>query len=91
MEELVSVFFMPKPEGCLQGNDVFPIPGTKRTNFLEQNVAAVHIKLSKQELQELEEAVPESQVKGLRYDEAMMGGTYACYHKARPAQSTGQS
>ena len=54
--------------------------------YLEENAAAVGIQLSKQELQELEDAVPESQVQGGRYNEAMMGGTYAHYHKAKPQQ-----
>ena len=80
---------MHRQDGYLQGKDVFPIPGTNRVKHLEENVAAVHIKLTRQELQELEEAVPESQVKGMRYHEGMMGGTYASYHTAQPAQSTG--
>ena len=71
---------------CVQGKDVFPIPGTKRMKYLEENAAAVGIQLSKQELQELEAAVPESQVEGGRYDEAMMADTYAHYHKAKPQQ-----
>ena len=45
-----------------QGDDVVPIPGTKRAKYLEQNVAAAAIRLSPAELQELEEAVPLSQV-----------------------------
>ena len=60
-----------------------PIPGTKRMNYLEENAAAVGIQLSEQELKELEDAV---QVQGGRYNEAMMGGTYAHYHKAKPQQ-----
>ncbi len=41
-----------------QGDDVFPIPGTKTLEFLQENIAAFDIKLSKQEMTELEEAVP---------------------------------
>jgi len=41
-----------------QGDDVFPIPGTKTLKFLRENIAAFDIKLSKQEMAELEEAVP---------------------------------
>lgn len=63
---------------------MFPIPGTKRMKYLEENAAAVGIQLSQQELKELEDAVPESEVQGGRYDEAMMGATYAHYHKAKP-------
>ena len=51
----------------LQGEDVFPIPGTKRVKYLEENVAAFHIKLSKQELDELE-AVFHGKVSGARYN-----------------------
>lgn len=65
---------------------MFPIPGTKRMKYLEENAAAVGIQLSKHELKELEDAVPESQVQGARYNEAMMGGTYAHYQKAKPQQ-----
>lgn len=67
----------------LQGTDVFPIPGTKRVKYLEENAAAVQIKLTPDELKELEDAVPQSSVVGERYDEAMMQGTYAHYHKAQ--------
>ena len=65
----------------MQGEDVFPIPGTKRVKYLEENAAAVQIKLSADELKELEAAVPESDVVGERYDEAMMTSTYARYDK----------
>ena len=37
-----------------QGEDVFPIPGTKRIKYLEENLAAFHVKLTKAELDELE-------------------------------------
>ena len=50
--------------------------------YLEENAAAVQVKLSAEELKELESAVPESEVVGQRYDEAMMGSTYAKYKKA---------
>lgn len=45
-----------------QGDDVFPIPGTKNIKYLEENIAAFYVKLSKQEMTELEEAVPHSAV-----------------------------
>lgn len=50
-----------------QGDDVFPIPGTKSIKYLEENIAAFNVKLSKQEMTELEEAVPHSAVAGDRY------------------------
>lgn len=46
-----------------QGDDVIPIPGTKTLKHLEQNVAALKIKLTTEEIKMLEEAVPYSQVK----------------------------
>jgi len=39
---------------CGQGEDVFPIPGTKRIHYLEENVAAFHIKLTAEDKQQLE-------------------------------------
>ncbi|DBA67927.1 hypothetical protein WJX79_000034 [Trebouxia sp. C0005] len=69
-----------------QGKDVFPIPGTKRVKYLEENAAAAQIQLTKEELQELGDAVPESQVEGHRYNEVMMSSTYSQYYKAKAAQ-----
>ena len=45
-----------------QGDDVFPIPGTKQVKYLEENIAAFGVKLTKEELAEIEEAVPFEQV-----------------------------
>ncbi len=45
-----------------QGDDVFPIPGTKNPKYLEENIAAFDIKLSKEEMSELENAVPRDAV-----------------------------
>lgn len=52
-----------------QGNDVVPIPGTKRRKYLEENAAAADIHLTRAEVQELEAAIPEEQVAGERYPE----------------------
>ena len=41
-----------------QGEDVFPIPGTKRLKYLEENIAAFNVKLSKEELDEIGQMVP---------------------------------
>ena len=49
-----------------------PIPGTKRTRYLEENVAAVDLTLSKQELAELDAAFPVGAASGMRYPEFMM-------------------
>ncbi|MFJ7513150.1 aldo/keto reductase [Peribacillus simplex] len=44
-----------------------PIPGTKRVKYLEENVEAINIKLTKKELEQLDEVSPESAVYGGRY------------------------
>jgi aryl-alcohol dehydrogenase-like predicted oxidoreductase len=49
------------------GNDVVPIPGTKRRTYLEENAAAAEIKLGPAEVAELEAAVPIDEVMGDRY------------------------
>jgi aryl-alcohol dehydrogenase-like predicted oxidoreductase len=55
-----------------QGLDVVPIPGTKRRKYLDENAAAATIKLTPQELADLESAVPYSAVAGDRYAAAAM-------------------
>jgi aryl-alcohol dehydrogenase-like predicted oxidoreductase len=55
-----------------KGDDVVPIPGTKRRRYLEENAAAVTTRLSAAEVAELEEAVPADAVAGGRYSEASM-------------------
>jgi aryl-alcohol dehydrogenase-like predicted oxidoreductase len=55
-----------------QGEDVVPIPGTKRVKYLEQNAAAADIILSAEELAAIEDVFPKDAAAGLRYPEAMM-------------------
>jgi aryl-alcohol dehydrogenase-like predicted oxidoreductase len=50
-----------------QGDDVAPIPGTKRVTYLEENVAAVSVSLTAEDLSALERAVPRDAVAGDRY------------------------
>jgi aryl-alcohol dehydrogenase-like predicted oxidoreductase len=50
-----------------KGNDMFPIPGTKRRKFLEENAAAADIQLSQADIAELEAAVPLHEIAGDRY------------------------
>src|SRR3954453_23662268 len=50
-----------------QGEDIVPIPGTKRRKYLEQNVAAVEVELSDEELERLDAAVPVGASVGDRY------------------------
>jgi aryl-alcohol dehydrogenase-like predicted oxidoreductase len=53
-----------------QGEDVVPIPGTRRRSRLEENVAAVDVQLTSEELAEIDASLP--QAAGPRYPEAMM-------------------
>ncbi|RSM54216.1 aldo/keto reductase [Amycolatopsis sp. WAC 01376] len=55
-----------------QGEDVVPIPGTKRRKYLEENVASVGLKLTADDVAAIEEAVPADAVAGERYPEAAM-------------------
>src|ERR1700712_3336052 len=50
-----------------QGDDVVPIPGTKRVKYLEENVAASDVHLSQGDLDALEKAIPRDAVAGDRY------------------------
>jgi len=56
-----------------RGRDVVPIPGTTRRKHLEENVAALELRLTPQDLAELEAAVPPGAASGLRYLQPMMG------------------
>jgi aryl-alcohol dehydrogenase-like predicted oxidoreductase len=53
-----------------KGNDIVPIPGTKRRTYLEENVAAADISLGIDEMDQLDKALPH--VAGPRYNEARM-------------------
>jgi aryl-alcohol dehydrogenase-like predicted oxidoreductase len=55
-----------------QGQDVVPIPGTKRRKYLEENAAAAKVELSADDLREIGEAVPPEAVSGARYSQAGM-------------------
>lgn len=55
-----------------KGEDLVPIPGTKRRKYLEENAAAAEITLSRSEVAELEAAVPPEAVAGERYAPANM-------------------
>jgi aryl-alcohol dehydrogenase-like predicted oxidoreductase len=50
-----------------KGEDMVPIPGTKRRKHLEQNAAAADIKLTPDEVAELAAAIPHSEIAGDRY------------------------
>jgi len=55
-----------------QGEDVVPIPGTKRRERLEENAAAAEIRLSAEELREIDVLLPQGIAAGTRYPEAAM-------------------
>lgn len=55
-----------------QGDDIVPIPGTKRRSYLEDNVGAVDVSLSEADLAELAAAFPRGAAAGERYAEAGM-------------------
>jgi aryl-alcohol dehydrogenase-like predicted oxidoreductase len=55
-----------------QGNDIVPIPGTKRRKYLEENVGAVSLQLDARELERIGSAVPPGAAAGLRYPERAM-------------------
>ena len=83
LELVKRVEAMAKEKGCTpaqlalawvlaQGEDVIPIPGTKRRSYLEENAAAANVTLSAEELRRLEEVAPRGAASGLRYPEEMM-------------------
>jgi aryl-alcohol dehydrogenase-like predicted oxidoreductase len=57
-----------------QGEDIVPIPGTKRRTYLEQNAAATDLRLTEEDLAALEKAAPRDAVAGERYGADGMRG-----------------
>src|SRR5690606_21064593 len=55
-----------------QGNDIVPIPGTKRTRYLEENLAAAQIHLTPEELKEIDTILPAGSASGERYAPSAM-------------------
>ena len=55
-----------------QGEDIVPIPGTKRRKYLEENAAAADITLTNEDLRRIEEAMPKGSAAGERYAEQQM-------------------
>jgi len=55
-----------------QGDDIVPIPGTKRRSYLQDNVGAVNVTLTPEDLRKLEQVFPEGAAAGPRYPEQMM-------------------
>lgn len=55
-----------------KGQDIVPIPGTKRRTYLEENIAAVSLQLTADEIAQLDQALSPDAVHGPRYNEALM-------------------
>ena len=55
-----------------QGQDIAPIPGTKRRKYLEENAGASGVELTEEDLRRIEEAMPRGSAAGERYTEEMM-------------------
>jgi aryl-alcohol dehydrogenase-like predicted oxidoreductase len=55
-----------------QGEDMVPIPGTKRVKYLEDNLGAVNVSLTRPELEEIDRLFPPGAATGERYAEPMM-------------------
>src|SRR5580698_9675503 len=78
-----SVEAIAKEKGCTpsqlalawvlaQGDDIVPIPGTKRRKYLEENAAALDIKLTTEDLRRIGDAFPPDAAAGQRYPEHFM-------------------
>jgi aryl-alcohol dehydrogenase-like predicted oxidoreductase len=55
-----------------QGEDIVPIPGTKRRRYLEENVGAAAVELGREDLAEIDTVIPRGAAAGTRYPEAAM-------------------
>ena len=60
-----------------QGDDVVPIPGTKRRRYLEENLGALEVELTPEDLAAIEKATPRGSVAGARYNPEMMANVDA--------------
>jgi aryl-alcohol dehydrogenase-like predicted oxidoreductase len=56
-----------------QGKDLVPIPGTKRIKYLEENIGALDVRLTQDDLARLDASIPQGAAAGTRYPEAHMG------------------
>jgi aryl-alcohol dehydrogenase-like predicted oxidoreductase len=55
-----------------QGNDIVPIPGTKRRKYLQENIGAIDVDLMSEDLERIDAVAPKDAFAGSRYPEAMM-------------------
>jgi aryl-alcohol dehydrogenase-like predicted oxidoreductase len=59
-----------------QGDDIIPIPGTKRRQYLDENLGALAIRLTADDVARIAEAMPPGAAAGTRYPEAQMKGVH---------------
>jgi aryl-alcohol dehydrogenase-like predicted oxidoreductase len=55
-----------------QGEDIVPIPGTKRRKYLQENIGALEVDLTSKDLERIDQIAPKDAFAGSRYPEAMM-------------------
>jgi aryl-alcohol dehydrogenase-like predicted oxidoreductase len=55
-----------------QGDDIVPIPGTKRRKYLQENIGALSVDLTDADLARIDEVVPQAAVAGKRYPDWAM-------------------
>ncbi|KAM3072528.1 hypothetical protein ACMFMG_009324 [Clarireedia jacksonii] len=60
-----------------QGDDIIPIPGTKKIKYLEENLGSLNVTLTGEEEKEIRKAVETAEVHGARYPEGMAGYLFA--------------
>jgi len=56
-----------------QGDYIFPIPGTKKIKYLDENIGALAVQLTKDDLAAIDAVFPKNAAAGTRYPESMMG------------------
>lgn len=80
VDEIVS---LAKKKGCTpgqltlawllaQGEDIIPIPGTKKIKYLDENLGALDVKLTEEEIKDIRKVVENAEVHGDRYGKAMV-------------------
>jgi aryl-alcohol dehydrogenase-like predicted oxidoreductase len=60
-----------------QGDDIIPIPGTKKIKYLEENFGALQVTLTKEEVKEVRELVEAAEIHGTRYGQAHLSYLFA--------------
>ena len=64
-----------------QGEDIIPIPGTKKIKYLDENMGALNVKLTEEEVKDIRTVVESAEVHGERYSDRMLG---ACFRDTPP-------